>query len=288
MHMRKLTKIQPLRRYVKNWRQKGQTVALVPTMGNLHDGHCRLVEKAKQLADQVTVSIFVNPTQFGADEDFDIYPRTIKEDTKLLEHAGADLLFHPEANEMYQMGASTNINTLETQIIVPRLNDIFCGKTRLNHFNGVAIIVTKLFNIVQPDVAVFGTKDYQQLLLIKKLVADLCLPIKIVSVETLRENTGLALSSRNRYLDKQQWALATELYKTLLSISKAIQNKHMDYRILEANGIAHLKKQGFKVEYLSIRNASDLQEPTEKNLIVLAAAWLGKTRLIDNIQIKHT
>lgn len=286
MFMRKFTKIKALRYYLANWRKKAQTIALVPTMGGLHAGHLELIKKAQQLADKVIVSIFVNPTQFGENEDFDRYPRTIKEDRKLLKNIGTDMLFQPAVDEMYQVAPKPAITNFETQVIVPRLNNILCGKSRPNHFNGVSTIVSKLFNIVQPNVALFGKKDYQQLLLIKKLVNDLCLPIKVASIETVRACNGLALSSRHSYLDKQQWDLAAEIYQTLCSIAKAIQAGNTDYLKLENQALTSLEQQGFKVDYLCICNASDLTPATDTKLIALTAVWLGKIRLIDNIQIQ--
>lgn len=286
--MQQFTKIEPLRSCLEDWHQKRHTAALVPTMGNLHAGHLQLVKQAQQLADKVVVSIFVNPTQFGADEDFDTYPRTIKKDISLLQAIDVDMLFHPEVDEMYpiKQGSGTHLG-LETQVIVSGLNDVFCGKSRPGHFNGVTTVVSKLFNIIQPDIALFGQKDYQQLLLIKKLAADLCLPIKIAEVETIRETSGLALSSRNRYLDKQQKVIAVELYKTLSTISVAIETGRRDYQKLEDNALVYLQSQGFKVEYLNICNAADLGKPTKASLIVLAAVWLDSVRLIDNIHIKR-
>jgi len=280
--MQQITKVKALRSCVRDWHQQGQSVALVPTMGNLHVGHLQLVKQAKKLANKVVVSIFVNPTQFVAGEDFDTYPRTIKDDVAHLGDIEPDLIFIPEFDEVYPAGLEG-----ETQVIVPELDSIFCGAFRPGHFTGVATVVSKLLNMVQPDIALFGNKDYQQLLVIKRLVKDLCIPVEIVGVETVREESGLALSSRNRYLNQQEKMVAAELHQALSGIAEAVKAGVDDYQQLEANAVKHLEKKGFKIEYLSIRNASNLGEPTEEELVVLAAAWLGKARLIDNIQIKR-
>lgn len=271
-----------LGKYINDWHQQGQSVALVPTMGNLHAGHLQLVKQAKDLADRVVVSIFVNPTQFVAGEDFDTYPRTIEEDLENLKAISPDLIFIPDIDEVYPAGLE-----LDTQVVVPELDSIFCGAFRPGHFTGVATVVSKLLNMVQPDIAIFGNKDYQQLLVIKKLVTDLCIPVEIIGAETVREANGLALSSRNRYLTQQEEEIAVELYQTLLNISDAVKGGSDDFYQLEADAIDYLEDKGFRIDYLSIRNAENLGEPTEGNLVVLAAAWLGKARLIDNIQIRR-
>jgi pantoate--beta-alanine ligase len=280
--MQQITKVKALRSCVRDWHQQGQSVALVPTMGNLHVGHLQLVKQAKKLANKVVVSIFVNPTQFVAGEDFNTYPRTIKDDVAHLGDIEPDLIFIPEIDEVYPAGLEG-----ETQVIVPELDSIFCGAFRPGHFTGVATVVSKLLNMVQPDIALFGNKDYQQLLVIKRLVKDLCIPVEIVGVETVREESGLALSSRNRYLNQQEKMVAAELHQALSGIAEAVKAGVDDYQQLEANAVKHLEKKGFKTEYLSIRNASNLGEPTEEELVVLTAAWLGKARLIDNVQIKR-
>ncbi len=280
--MQQLTKIKALRSCVRAWHQLGKSVALVPTMGNLHVGHLQLVKKAKTVSDKTVVSIFVNPTQFVAGEDFETYPRTIEDDVEHLSAISPDLIFIPEIDEMYPDGFEC-----ETQVLVPGLGNIFCGEFRHGHFTGVATVVSKLLNIVQPDIAFFGNKDYQQFLVIKKMVTDLHIPIEIVAVETVREEDGLALSSRNRYLNIRERKIAAELYKALLEVAEAVKSGKDDYQKLEASAIAHLESKGFKIEYLNIRNTSNLGEPTGKQLLVLAAARLGKARLIDNIQIKR-
>ena len=280
--MQQLTRIKALRSCVRDWHQQGQLVALVPTMGNLHIGHLQLVKQAKTVADKVVVSIFVNPTQFAAGEDFDTYPRTIENDIAHLEGIEPDLIFIPEVDEVYPAGPEH-----ETQVVVPELDSIFCGAFRPGHFTGVATVVSKLLNMVQPDIALFGNKDYQQLLVIKNLVTDLCIPVKIIGVETVREESGLALSSRNRYLNPEEKVVAAELYRALSGLVESVKAGSNDYQQLEASAIKHLENKGFKIEYLSIRNAADLGEPTGTKLVVLAAAWLGKARLIDNIQINR-
>jgi len=280
--MQQLTKIKALRSCVRDWHQQGQSVALVPTMGNLHIGHLQLVKQAKTVADRVVVSIFVNPTQFAAGEDFDTYPRTIENDIAHLEGIEPDLIFIPEVDEVYPAGPEH-----ETQVVVPELDSIFCGAYRPGHFTGVATVVSKLLNMVQPDIALFGNKDYQQLLVIKKLVTDLCIPVEIIGVETVREESGLALSSRNRYLNPQETAVAAELYRALSEFAEAVKAGSNDYQQLETKAVKSLENKGFKIEYLSIRNAQDLGEPTGTKRGVLAAAWLGKARRIDNIQIKR-
>lgn len=280
--MYRVTQKEALRSCVQDWHQGGQSVALVPTMGNLHTGHLQLVKQAKQLADKVVVSIFVNPTQFSEGEDFDTYPRTLEEDLGNLEEVNPDMVFNPDVNEVYPGGAE-----YETQILVPGLDNIFCGAFRPGHFQGVATVVSKLLNMVQPDIALFGKKDYQQLLVIKKLVNDLCIPVEIFGVETVREESGLALSSRNRYLNQQEKDVAAKLYQTLSGISEAVKAGRDDYQQLEADAVDYLEDNGFKIDYLSVRNAADLGAPAGGELVVLTAAWLGEARLIDNIQIKR-
>ena len=280
--MLQVTKKEALRSTIRDWHQQGQSVALVSTMGNLHEGHLQLVKQAQQLADKVVVSIFVNPTQFVAGEDFETYPRTIEDDMTHLEAINTDLTFFPDVDEVYSDGLES-----ETQLVAPELGDIFCGAFRPGHFNGVATVVKKLLKMVQPDIAIFGNKDYQQLLVIKKLVADLNLPVEIVGAEIVRENSGLALSSRNRYLSRKEKEIAAELYQTLSGIAEAVKAGNTDYQYLEAEAIEYLDNKGFKTEYLSIRNAENLTEPAAGELVVLAAVWLGKARLIDNIQIRR-
>lgn len=277
----KLSKIKFLQRHLSDWRKQQQTIALVSTMGNLHKGHLQLIKEAQKMANRVVVSIFVNPTQFVAGEDFEIYPRTMEQDIALLQTVCAGLLFHPDEDEIYPDGLAG------TQVTVPGLEGIFCGASRPGHFNGISTIITKLFNIVSPDIALFGEKDYQQLLIIKKLARDLCLPVEIVGVETVRDKNGLALSSRNSYLSKAQQKIASKFYKTLLGVSEAVMDGVDDYQRLEQDAHKYLQNQGFRIEYLNIRNAADLGQPDQEGLIVLAAVWLDKIRLIDNVRFSH-
>lgn len=257
-----------------------QRIALVPTMGNLHQGHLSLVEKAKQLADIVVVSIFVNPLQFGANEDLATYPRTLAADQEKLLAAGVNFLFTPKVEEIYPDGQNC-----QTQVSVPIITNCHCGESRPGHFNGVSTIVCKLFNIVQPDYAIFGEKDFQQLAVVRKMVADLCMPIEVVGVATCRENDGLALSSRNQYLSVTERNTASLLFETLNKCKTAFLNKQESTQAISAKAIETLEKLGFRVDYFNIVDASTLQEldSNSKNVVILAAAFLGNTRLIDNI-----
>lgn len=280
--MRIVHTVAALRDTLRLLREAGHRIAFVPTMGNLHDGHIQLVRQAKGLAGQVVVSIFVNPMQFNDKCDFDAYPVTIEEDMRKLDEINVDILFIPTRNEVYPGGMERS-----TRVVVPGLSDILCGHYRPGHFAGVATVVAKLFNIVQPDVAVFGEKDYQQLLVIRRVVADLCMPIEIVGAKTVREPDGLAMSSRNGYLTVQERGLAPLLYRTLQDVSDRLARGEEDHRMIEAAAAGVLSKSGFKPEYVAVRRANDLEEPEkgDRKLIVLAAAWLGKARLIDNLLI---
>lgn len=278
--MRQFTKVAALKRVLDN-RPQNKTIALVPTMGNLHAGHLHLIERAKQLADKVIVSIFVNPTQFELLKDFDTYPRTIKEDLAVLQAINLDMVFIPDKEEMYEEGLESS------RVVVSGLGDIFCGKFRPGHFSGVATIVAKLFNIIRPDISVFGKKDYQQLLLIRKMAKDLFFPVKIVAAETIREPDGLALSSRNRRLTKSQRSIAPKFYRVLSQVSEKIRTGSKNYSTLEADALENLQNKGFKTEYFNIRDAQTLGEPGGGDLVIIAAVWLRETRLIDNIQINR-
>ena len=271
--------IPALRETVRRWRGNAETLSFVPTMGNLHAGHLRLVEEAKQLADRTVVSIFVNPTQFCAGEDFGAYPRTPERDADLLKAAGADLLFMPQDDEVYPAGAVTKVE-------VAGLSDELCGKFRPGHFRGVATVVCKLFNMVQPDVAVFGEKDWQQLTVIRRMAADLNLPLRIVGIPTLREPSGLAMSSRNAYLSAAEKRQATALYRCLSQAKAALEAGDRNFAGIEAAAAEFLLGEGFRTDYVAIRRAEDLALPTpdERSLIVLVAASLGRARLIDNIK----
>lgn len=276
--MQEISKIQSLREVVCLWRQCGERIAFVPTMGNLHSGHLQLVQEAKKLADRVVVSIFVNPSQFGPGEDFDSYPRTEQQDREKLTALGIDLLFLPTVDDIYVPEAKTVVS-------VRGLSDIHCGASRLGHFNGVATIVCKLFNIVQPDFAVFGEKDFQQLAVIRTMVQDLNIPVKLCGVATVRERDGLAMSSRNGYLTVEQRRIAPKLYQQLLAVRQALEAGQMDFSELEANALLALIQAGFQPEYFSICRSDDLKQATvkDKDLVLLVAARLGTTRLIDNI-----
>jgi pantoate--beta-alanine ligase len=277
--MKVLKNLQELR----EWRSAQQEVALVPTMGNLHDGHLQLVKNALQHCDTVVVSIFVNPMQFGPNEDLDSYPRTLDADCSALETLGVSAVFTPTVSDVYPRGLEQ-----QTKVSVPGISNILCGASRPGHFDGVATIVCKLFNMVQPHVAVFGEKDYQQLQVIRLMTQDLSLPVDVVGVPTQREASGLALSSRNGYLTAEEKTQATALYKSLQDAKVGLEREE-DFEQVESQAVQQLGKAGFKVDYFSIRNADDLQPPSEKDekWVILAAAFLGKTRLIDNLQVDN-
>lgn len=277
--MKTIRKIASLRETLRAWRHAGETVALVPTLGNLHEGHISLVDLARRQADRIVVSVFVNPTQFGPGEDYQAYPRTLDHDRRRLTRAGAELLFAPAVDEMYP-----RIEDAGTVVSVPGLSSILCGEFRPRHFDGVASVVSRLFNIVQPDVAVFGQKDYQQLTIIRRLQADLHYPVAIVAGPTLREADGLALSSRNQYLSATERQLAPALYRAVSECGDRLRAGAHDYGALEAHGRATLVAAGFRPDYFSIRNADDLQpaQAMDRRLVVLVAAHLGRARLIDN------
>ncbi len=271
-----------MRACLQEWRQAGERIAFVPTMGNLHAGHLALVERAAQLADRVVVSIFVNPMQFDRKEDLEAYPKTLEEDSEELKRLDVDLLFAPDVTTIYPQ-------TLEasTQVHVPVITERLEGASRVGHFTGVATIVCKLFNMVQPEIAVFGEKDYQQLLVIRKMVADLNMPVRIESVPTVREKDGLAMSSRNGYLTPEERKIAPGLYKILRAIRSELLRNNAKIREIEENGVKMLEKAGFRPDYLEVCNAETLQPATPQDhaLIILAAAWLGKARLIDNLRV---
>jgi len=271
-----------LREQLTEWRHAGDHVALVPTMGNLHQGHLSLVNLARQHAERVVVSVFVNPTQFAEGEDFEDYPRTEERDQRQLKRENTDLLFVPDVETMYPFGIDA-----ATSISVPVLTDEFCGSFRPGHFDGVTSVVSRLFSLVQPDVAVFGEKDYQQLQVIRRLVADLSLPIKIVGAPTQREADGLAMSSRNSYLSESERELAPALFARIKAVADKLASGNRDYGALENEASAELSAQGFQIDYFSIRRALNLEAPTpdSHDIVVLAAVHLGETRLIDNITI---
>ena len=276
-------KIDEIRARVREWRQKGETVAFVPTMGNLHQGHVSLILEAARRADHVVASIFVNPLQFGKNEDLDAYPRTLGADQQKLTEAGCELLFTPTPELIYPKGLDA-----QTFVEVPGISDELCGASRPGHFRGVATIVCKLFNIVQPDIALFGRKDYQQLLVIKTMVTDLSLPIEVIGVETVREDSGLALSSRNGYLTEAEKALAPKLKASMDKLAEAIVlGQNIDQAI--SNAKEFLRAAGLEPDYLEVREASSLKpvNSDDKSLVILAAAYLGKARLIDNITLSR-
>jgi pantoate--beta-alanine ligase len=270
---------QELEEHLAEWRRQGDHVALVPTMGNLHAGHLSLVQLAREHAERVVVSIFVNPTQFGEGEDFDQYPRTLERDTRRLKTAAADLIFAPDVETMYPFGLKD-----ATIISVPRISENFCGASRPGHFDGVTSVVARLFALVQPDLAVFGQKDYQQQLVIRHMSLDLSLPVAIITGATVREEDGLAMSSRNQYLSESERSTATVLYEVLSAVGNDLQNGRRDFASLESESITRLTDAGLDVEYFSIRRAQNLEVPDRDcdELVVLAAVWLGNARLIDN------
>jgi len=272
-----------LRAVLDNWRCSDDKIAFVPTMGDLHDGHLSLIRKAKQLANKVVVSIFVNPLQFGENEDFDSYPQLLEHDGEKLQEHNIDLLFAPTLAAMYPDGLKSL-----TQVAVTTIGDTLCGASRPGHFNGVATVVSKFFNMVQPDIALFGEKDYQQLLVIRKLTKDLCFPIEIIAVETCREVDGLAMSSRNRYLSESQRDLAPTLYRELRKAKKLIESGTVkDFSKLSDLVCENLSNNGFIPDYFEVRSADNLTKPDvgDDDLFIFAAAWLGKARLIDNIRV---
>jgi len=276
--MRKVTSVSELRNAMAGWHLAGKRIAFVPTMGNLHAGHLRLVSEARKKTDRVVVSIFVNPTQFGAGEDFETYPRTEREDREKLEAAGVDLLFLPSVSEMYAPDAKTVVS-------VAGLSELYCGMSRPGHFNGVATVVCKLFNLVQPDIALFGLKDFQQLAVIRIMVRDLNFPVEIIAVDTVREPSGLAMSSRNGYLSPEEMMVAPKLYETLCAARDAVLAGRQAYADIEIRSMLFLREAGFQPDYFAICRSSDLKkaETEDKDLVILAAAKLGRTRLIDNV-----
>lgn len=280
--MKTINNITGLRAELKNARRQGKSIAFVPTMGNLHAGHIKLVHRAKAEADIVVVSIFVNPLQFGANEDLDNYPRTLVEDQEKLIDAGAQLLFTPTVEEIYPEGMAPH-----AKLCVPIITDTLCGAARPGHFDGVTTVVNKLFNIVQPDVAIFGQKDFQQLAVIRKMVKDFCIPIHIIGEETARADDNLALSSRNGYLNAQERSAAPAMYRALAAIQTAIANGDRNYQTLTDDAKQFLQEAGFVIDYVEIRDAITLMSPTDDSheLVILGAAKLGTTRLIDNLTI---
>ena len=274
-----------IRELVESWRRAHQTVALVPTMGNLHRGHASLVELAGGNADRVVMSIFVNPTQFGPGEDYGAYPRTLEEDRELVAETGlVDALLVPDVAEVYPFGVEAAV-----RFVMPELARELCGAKRPGHFDGVGNVVCRLLNIVRPDILVLGRKDYQQVVLLERMIADLRIPVQVISGETQRDDDGLAISSRNRYLTPAERKRAPALHATLMRVRDALASGDRDFAGIETMAVLALREAGFKPDYVEVRIARDLSKPNGRSstteLIVLAAAWLGKARLIDNVRV---
>jgi pantoate--beta-alanine ligase len=277
-----VTDLPGLRQQIADWKQDGNRIAFVPTMGNLHDGHLSLLARAREISDRTIVSIFVNPIQFGKGEDYENYPSTLDEDGRKLKASGLDLLFTPNLKELYPGGFD-----VDTRVNVPGLSSILCGKFRPGHFSGVATVVTKLLINVAPDFALFGEKDYQQLLVIRRLVSDLCIPTGIIGMPIVREADGLAMSSRNAYLNPEQRRLAPVIYQTLQAAARRVYRREADTVTIEKEGMAALEAAGLRPEYFSVCRSTDLGAPgpADRELSILAAAWLGPARLIDNVKV---
>jgi pantoate--beta-alanine ligase len=282
--METVTTITAVRERVRAWHREGLRVAFVPTMGNLHAGHVSLIEAARRHGDRFVASIFVNPMQFGPNEDFAHYPRTPHQDEQMLAAAGCNLMFMPDVAEIYPNGSER-----ATRVEVPSLSRILCGEFRPGHFEGVTTVVATLFNIVQPDVAVFGEKDFQQLTVIRRMAADLCIPVQIMGAPTVRDEDGLAMSSRNQYLTDQERRIAPRIYEILTATAKRLQLDDNDFASLERKGFQLLEAAGLKPDYFAVREAKDLgtPRPDSNHLVVLTAARLGKARLIDNVQVRR-
>jgi pantoate--beta-alanine ligase len=281
--METVTRIAEVRERVRRWRNEGRRIAFVPTMGNLHPGHVSLIEAARRHGDRFVSSIFVNPMQFGPNEDYAQYPRTPTQDEHMLAEAGCNLMFMPDVAEIYPNGSER-----ATRVDVPTLSRILDGEFRPGHFEGVSTIVATLFHIVEPDVAVFGEKDFQQLTIIRRMVADLCLPVEIVGAPTVRDSDGLAMSSRNQYLTAAERQIAPRIYQILQAAAHRLRAGDTEFSSIERTGVEALEKAGMRPDYFSVRRAQDLGAPAldTKHLVVLTAARLGKARLIDNVQIR--
>jgi pantoate--beta-alanine ligase len=272
-----------VRERVRGWRAQGHRIAFVPTMGNLHAGHMSLIEAARQHGERFVASIFVNPMQFGPNEDYAHYPRTPREDERMLAAAGCDLMFMPDVAEIYPNGPEH-----AARVEVPVLSQMLDGEFRPGHFQGVATVVTKLLNIVEPDAAIFGEKDFQQLAIIRRMVADLCMSVTIIGAATVRESDGLAMSSRNQYLTAAERAVAPLIHQQLQRARTRLL-AGADDRDIEAEGLAALAAAGFRPDYFTVRDTRDLQPvgPQTRERVVLVAARLGKARLIDNLRISR-
>ena len=280
--MRVISKNYDLKRIIALWKRQHRSIAFVPTMGNLHEGHLSLIEAAKDQADRVVVSIFVNPTQFDRSEDLVAYPRTLIADSEKLKVADLDVLFAPSVSEIYPH------KTTMTTLTISGIGDRLEGASRSGHFSGVATVVCKLFNLVQPNYAFFGKKDYQQLRIIQAVVADLNIPVKVIGIPTFRECDGLAMSSRNGYLTPTERLSANGLYRVLQEVVEKLKNTSIPFVDLEEEAKKRLIEKGFKPDYVTICCADDLQIATrdDNDLVILGAAWLGQARLIDNICLK--
>lgn len=280
--MQVITNKDELRELHDTWRHHGEHVAIVPTMGNLHAGHLSLIELAAENAERVVVTVFVNPTQFGEGEDFEDYPRTLERDTRRLKTLQADVVFTPAVDTVYPFGIDN-----ATIVSVPGLTQNFCGASRPGHFDGVTTVVARLFALVQPDVAVFGQKDYQQQLVIRHMTTDLNLPIRIITAPTIREEDGLAMSSRNQYLSDDEREIAPRLYTAIEYIGRELQDGKRNYEELEIEAMDKLQAAGFSPDYVAVRRAQNLETPDRDcdEIVVLAAAQLGKARLIDNVVV---
>ncbi len=280
--MEQATSVVELRQYAQHWKDHHESIAFIPTMGNLHAGHLSLIEKGQSLCDRTICSIFVNPMQFGANEDFNHYPRTLDQDLQRLKDIGCDLVYLPTASELYPEGLEHI-----THIQVTDLTDRWEASHRPGHFTGVATIVLKLFNIVKPDVSVFGKKDYQQYRVIHKMVSDLNLDVEIIGADTTREPSGLATSSRNQYLNSEQTKIAALIFKTLQSTAERVKAGKKDYASLENDAIDLLNRAGFNTDYFRICNSNTLEPAAtdDKKLVILATAAMGETRLLDNIEV---
>ncbi len=281
--MKTVFSVEDLRAHVAAWRRDGKTIAFVPTMGNLHEGHISLLKTARTRADHTVVSIFVNPIQFGRGEDYARYPSTLEADQQKLSAAGLDLLFAPNLDQLYPGGIEE-----DTRVTVPGLSAILCGQYRPGHFSGVATVVTKLFINVQPDVALFGEKDYQQVLVIKRMAHDLLMPTQVVGLPIVREADGLAMSSRNGYLSADERDRAPLIFELLRKAADRLYAQGSSLIAIETAAMAELAAAGFRPEYFSIRHAADLEAPKagDTSLQILAAAWLGAARLIDNVRVE--
>lgn len=278
--MKIIKQIKQLQSQTEDWRKQGHRIGFVPTMGNLHAGHLALVKRAAEVSDRVVVSIFVNPLQFDQASDLAAYPRTLEQDLEKLKMLNVDVVFTPDEQQLYPNGRESI-----SRVDVPHLSEILEGAVRPGHFSGMTTVVAKLFHCVQPHVAIFGEKDFQQLLLVRHMVTDLDMPIEIIAQPTERETDGLAMSSRNSRLTAAQRQQAASIYIVLNKVRQQLQQGESDYRSVEKQAENSLEKQGFKPDYVAIRDVKTLSESTDREQVILVAAWLGDVRLIDNLQI---